>query len=205
MLREPEMLKSNVGRVLAVLLAAALVPIVPFAVIGELPGDAWLTASGDSAWWFGCVGALLLALDVLLPIPSSIVGSLLGGRLGFASGFAWGFVGLCTGQIVGYGLGRSLPERWASELPKAPTLIAVFLSRPVPVFAEAVAIAAGVERVAFAPYCAVGALGNAFYAAAMAANGAALLPEGFSGPGLIVPMLVPVLGYVLWRRLAHVK
>jgi hypothetical protein len=71
----------------------------------------------------------------------------------------------------------------------------------VPVFAEAVALAAGAERMPLAPFAISAALGDAAYAAAMAANGAALLPEGLAGPGLIAPMLLPVIGYFAWRKL----
>jgi membrane protein DedA with SNARE-associated domain len=190
-------------RPLYVLLAAVLVPIVPFAVIGELPGERWLEAVSHDALRFGATGAALLAGDVLLPIPSSVIGALLGGRLGFALGFGWAFSGLWAGHMIGYGCGRLLPSRFRSELPRAPTLAIVFLSRPVPVLAEAVAIAAGVERMSVLHYSASVALGNAVYAAAMAGNGAALLPDGLAGPGLIAPMAVPVLGYALWRWLAR--
>jgi uncharacterized membrane protein YdjX (TVP38/TMEM64 family) len=179
-----------------------LVPIVPFIVIGELPGERWLEASGTSSFSFGALGAGLLALDVLLPIPSSIVGAMLGGRLGFVAGFSWVFLGLCTGQLTGYALGRLLPARWASDLAAAPSVALTFLSRPVPVLAEAVSIAAGVERMPFLQFMTAGALGNAVYAAAMAGDGAALLPQGLLGPGLIVPMLLPVVAYVVWKRFA---
>jgi uncharacterized membrane protein YdjX (TVP38/TMEM64 family) len=192
--------KFSIGRPLAVLLAAALVPILPFVIIGELPGERWLEGSSAGGFQFGALGALLLALDVLLPIPSSIVGAILGGRLGFLHGFAWVWIGLCTGQLAGYALGRLLPSRWASELPAAPTLALVFCSRPVPVLAEAVAIAAGVERLPFASFALAGAAGNAVYAAAMAGDGAALLPQGILGPGLILPMLLPVIAFLAWRR-----
>ena len=191
----------NVRRALYVLLLAAALPLVPFLLIGELPGERWLEAAGEQGVWFGASGAALLALDVLLPIPSSILGAMLGGRLGFAAGFGWSFVGLCAGQLLGYALGRLLPRRWASELPDAPTIALVFLSRPVPVLAEAVAVASGVERVPLLRFLAAGAAGNALYAAAMAGNGAALLPDGLAGPGLILPMLVPVASYWVWYTL----
>jgi 3-dehydroquinate synthase len=197
--------RSSLWRAFGVLSAAMLVPIVPFIIVGELPGERWLEASGAGSVGFGMLGAALLALDVLLPIPSSIVGAMLGGRLGFAAGFSWAFLGLCSGQLAGYALGRLLPARWASELAEAPSLALTFLSRPVPVLAEAVSIAAGVERVRFTHFMAAGALGNAFYAAAMAGDGAALLPQGVLGPGLILPMLLPVLAYLLWKWLAPRK
>ncbi len=187
-----------------VLGCAVLVPLVPFAVLGELPGERWLSAQGDDAFAFGATGAGLLALDVLLPIPSSVLGALLGGRLGLWPGFAWALLGLLTGQSLGYALGRLLPARFASELPAAAadgmTAAIVLVSRPVPVLAEAVAIAAGVERMPLARFMLAGALGNAAYAFAMAGSGAALLPEGLAGPGLAPPLLVPVVAWWLWRR-----
>jgi len=33
----------------------------------------------------------------------------------------------------------------------------------------------------------------------MAGNGAALLPEGLAGPGLVLPMIVPVAAWLIWR------
>lgn len=193
--------RQSPGRIAAVLAVAALVPLVPFAIIGELPGDRWLEAGPQDSWRFGLSAAALLSADVLLPIPSSIVGAMLGGRLGALPGFAWAFAGLMIGHVIGYGLGRLAPQRWGGTAGVGPTAVVVFLSRPVPVLAEAVTLAAGVHRAPPLPF--VGALcaGNAIYAAAMAAHGAAFLPQGLAGPGLVVPMLVPVAGWVLWRRL----
>lgn len=188
-------------RLALMLLAALLVPIVPFALIGELPGERWLSRYDDDALIFGAAGAVLLCSDVLLPIPSSLIGSLLGGRLGFALGFCWTWLGLMTGSIIGYALGRLLPARFANELPRAPSLLVLFLSRPVPVFAEAAAITAGAERLTFLGFLFATAAGNLLYAAAMAGNGAALLPSGLAGPGLIAPMSVPVLAWLAWRAL----
>ena len=189
-------------RALLVLACALLVPIVPFVVIGEMPGERWLNNAGGNGLRFGATGAGLLALDLLLPIPSSIIGAVLGGRLGFMAGTAWSFLGLAIGHSLGYALGRLTPARWASQLPAAPSWIAVLLSRPVPVFAEALAIAAGAERMPLTSYLSSALLGDLIYAAALAADGAALLPESSWGGGLILPMLLPVAGYLAWRKLS---
>jgi uncharacterized membrane protein YdjX (TVP38/TMEM64 family) len=192
---------STGRRTIAVLICALLIPIVPFVVIGELPGERWLSAQDDNALHFALVGAALLACDVLLPIPSSIVGALLGARLGFGGGFAAGLVGLCLGNAVGYWLGRWVPQRFAVQLPQTPSFVVLFSSRPVPVLAEAAVIAAGVARVPFGPVLLVTALGNAIYAALLAGTGAAWLSEDWLGPGLLVPFAVPVLAWVSWRWL----
>ena len=188
-----------------VITIALLIPIVPFAVIGELPGERWLSQTDDNALLFGLTGGGLLAADVLLPVPSSIVGTLLGARLGFAAGLAWCWSGLMLGNLVGYGAGRLLLSRLGERLPQSPTLVALFLSRPVPVLAEAVTFTAGAERVAPARFIAVCAAGNLIYAAALTASGAALLPAGLAGPGLVVPLAVPVIGWLVWQWLRRAQ
>ena len=76
----------------------APIPIVPFVVIGELPGERWLSATDGSALVFAFTGGGLLTLDVLLPIPSSIVIALMGGRLGFYAGWFSAWLGLTAGN-----------------------------------------------------------------------------------------------------------
>ncbi len=182
-------------RLWLLIVVALAVPLVPFAVAGELPGERWLEATSENALLFGAVGAALLMADVLAPVPSSVVGVLLGARLGLVAGFAWALGGLILGSVVGYALGRLLPGRWAQGLQETPTLVAVALSRPVPVLAEAVAIAAGARRVGLGPFVISSALGNTVYAGAMAATGASLLAGGWSSALLVVPIAVPAL---LW-------
>ncbi len=188
-------------RVAFVILLALAVPLIPFAIIGELPGERWLSARDANALEFALIGSALLAADVLLPIPSSIVGSLLGARLGFWWGFAASFAGLMIGQLGAYVAARYFAARLGLTIAtRAPALVAVFLSRPVPVFAEAIVLLAGATRVAAMPFCLACGAGNAIYAAVLAANGAALLPGDWTGPGLVVPMLLPVVAWLLWRR-----
>lgn len=188
-----------------VIIIALLIPILPFAIIGEMPGERWLSAADGNALRFGVTGFVILTSDVLLPIPSSIVGTLLGARLGFTSGFLWTWAGLVLGNLIGYAMGRLLLAGRTQVLPKAPTLLVVFASRPVPVLAEAAMFVAGAERMRLAPVMLASTPGNAIYAGALASNGAMLLPDALLGPGLIIPMAVPVLGWLIWRWLARPK
>lgn len=187
-------------RPIIVALLALLIPLAPFALLGELPGERWLSATDDHALRFALTGAALLAADSVLPIPSSILGTLLGARLGFFAGALSAWFGMLAGNLFAYAGGRLLPDRLRTPLPEAPTLTVLFLSRPVPVLAEAVAIAAGAERVAFWPFVRACAAGNAIYALVLAGNGAALLPGDWAGPGLLIPMTLPVAAWWLWRR-----
>jgi uncharacterized membrane protein YdjX (TVP38/TMEM64 family) len=186
-------------RAVLIITAALCIPLVPFFIIGELPGERWLSATDDHAVTFALAGAGLLAADVLLPIPSSIVGTMLGARLGFAPGALAAFVGMMTGQVLAYATSRWLLRRRSGALPAAPTLAAVFLSRPVPVLAEAVAIAAGAARVSWPQFLLACGAGNLINAAALALNGAELLTGSSLGPGLVLPMLLPVAAWLLWR------
>lgn len=192
------MIKRRYRRFLLIIVALAI-PIIPFAIIGELPGETWLSSKDDNALLFAVTGASLLTLDILLPLPSSIVGTLLAARLGLFAGFATILAGLFVGHLAGYALGRFGLRRFDAEFPTVPTLLIVFLSRPVPVLAEAVAIAAGAGSMPLAPCVAALLAGDAVYAAVLAANGASLLPDDLMGIGLVLPMLLPVVAWLVWR------
>lgn len=200
------MTRETLFRQLVVIITALMVPLLPFVIIGEVPGERWLSAVDDSAISFAFVGSGLLSLDILIPIPSSILGTLLGARLGFWSGFAATFGGLLAGNLAGFLLVRFTLERfrkWLPPFPENTTHTLVFLSRPVPVLAEAVALAAGATSMPVRNFLALAAAGNALYAAVLCGNGALLLPEALAGPGLVIPMLLPVVAWLAWRRLAN--
>jgi uncharacterized membrane protein YdjX (TVP38/TMEM64 family) len=190
---------NKAGRMTLVILLALLIPIIPFAIIGELPGERWLSASDDNALLFGLSGMGLLTADVLLPIPSSIVGTMLGARLGFLPGWMWCWLGLMFGNAIGYVTGRLLLSRFAPDIPRTPTLILLFISRPIPVLAEALTFTAGAEKMKFSQFFWAILTGNGLYSLALTGNGAALLPDSLTGPGLILPMLLPVAGWLIWR------
>lgn len=193
-------MQTSFYRQCAIIVVALLVPILPFAIIGELPGDRWLSAQDDAALTFAAAGSLILMLDIVLPMPSSIVGTLLGGRLGFWGGFGATWFGLTVGHTVGYALGRFIFTRVDAKLSEAPTLLIIFLSRPVPIFSEAMAVAAGAGKIPLVPFLLATSAGNLIYSAVLAGNGAALLPDAYYAVSLIVPMLLPAVAWLIWRR-----
>jgi uncharacterized membrane protein YdjX (TVP38/TMEM64 family) len=140
--------------------------LLPFALWGERfdqQAPLWLQAqhapTGLALLGLAVLGIALLVVDVVLPVPSSVVavalcwalGPWLGG-LSVASGVFLAFVG-------GYGLGRLLPESrlrgwigprlWDSTRTQARehALWWIVLARPLPVLAELSAVLAGVWRV----------------------------------------------------------
>ena len=188
-------------RLTLVIIVALLIPIVPFVIIGELPGDKWLSANDESALSFGLTGAAILASDLLIPVPSSVIGSLLGARLGIFPGFAWTLLGLMVGNTAGYLIGRLTLSKLNARAPSQPALIAVFLSRPVPVLAEAMTFAAGAAHLSLSKFLIACVAGNTVYAFVLAASGSALLPKGWIGAGLVVPMALPVASWLVWRAI----
>ena len=187
------------SRLALVILASLLIPILPFLAVGELPGERWLSALDANALQFGMAAAALLASDVWIPVPSSIVGTLAGARLGWWGGFLWVWTGLMGGNLLGYVSGRWLFARFGPQIGEAPTLAGLLVSRPVPVLAEATTFLAGATRVRIVPFVLACGVGNAIYAMTLTVSGAERMPSGWLGPGLAVPLLLPVAGWVIWR------
>lgn len=191
---------NRVVKFCLILVIAVAVPIVPFLLIGELPGERWLSAVDGNALIFGLCSTGLLVADVLLPVPSSIVITVMGARLGFVPGWGLAWIGLSLGNAAGYAIGRLWPERLASEVPaERPTFLALLVSRPVPILAEALALAAGAVRVDFKSMWLACAAGNALYTFVLAAFGATLLPEASTGVWLFLAVLVWVSAWSAWR------
>ncbi len=186
--------------------------VVPFLLFGE----------GLEHWAVGAVQQLserpgavsvfvagLLAADVFLPIPSSLVSTAAGALLGPWLGTAASFAGMTAGCGIGYWLGRSLgsgaESRWltAADLARLNALAArhgpwlLVVARPLPVLAEASVVLAGMGAMPlrrFVPQVALSNLGiSAVYAivgAYAAGRGSFLL--AFAG-AVLLPLVVMTL------------
>lgn len=127
------------------------------------------------------IGVGLLAVDAVAPVPSSVVMVALGARFGFVGGVLLSIVGSISGFAVGYLIGRwsrgTLSPLVGGESDRAAALLrrwgvlAVVVSRPVPLLAETVSFVAG--AFAMRPLAAFGAsaLGSVGPAAAFAYAG----------------------------------
>jgi uncharacterized membrane protein YdjX (TVP38/TMEM64 family) len=151
----------------------------------------------------------LLALDVLLPVPSSLVSTAAGAMLGFWGGVASSWLGMTAGCLLGYWLGTRAPlsadmERVARARNRYGDL-ALVLFRAVPVLAEASVLFAGFTRMPRARFLRVTALSNLGISAAYA--GAAVYSArkesfllAFGGA-----MAIPAAGLLVARLLRNVK
>jgi uncharacterized membrane protein YdjX (TVP38/TMEM64 family) len=111
----------------------------------SLQHDKWLAAAGGSA---------LLVLDIVLPVPASIIMGLNGKLFGVPLGTLVSLCGTMAAATIGFSIGRAggplldrvvKPEerRQAEQLVQKWGALAIIVMRPVPMLAETVTILAG--------------------------------------------------------------
>jgi|GEM_PF-1099468 len=201
-------------RLAALACALVLALSLPFVLWGERFDRAapqWLEAFGSDAA-FAAFGIALLIVDVLLPVPSTLVAMALCWRLGPWWGGACVAAGFTLSFVVGYALGRSVPEarlrRWIGpalwdrvrDRADRRALWWISLMRPLPVLSEASAVLAGVWRLPPLPAFAAASAASLATAALYAASAAL----GRDTPGLPAALLcalaLPAALWLLHRR-----
>jgi len=195
------------------LLAFILVPFFLFASATEaFTGK--LLGSGGHLWLLASAGIALLALDVFLPVPSSIVSTIAGGLFGFASGAVVSFIGMtiscALGWYFGLRVGRPsadlmLGTREYDRLQRffrRYGMFAIVVCRPVPVAAEASIILAGASGAGFARTIAAAGLSNLGISAVYAAVGAYAWTEASFLFAFLGAVLVPLLAMLIYRLIA---
>jgi len=162
----------------------------------------------DSATWLASSSIFgLLALDVFLPVPSSIVSTAAGVLLGFWRGAALVWAAMMVACVTGYALGAraaGLARRFVGEagLEHADQLLTRYgdwtlvVCRPVPVLAEASVIFAGLVGTPFRHFVALTALSNLGIAAGYAAFGAFSMSVDSFVVAFLGALIIP--GVVMW-------
>jgi uncharacterized membrane protein YdjX (TVP38/TMEM64 family) len=167
---------------IGVMFAAIIIPFLLFEKQFEALGE-WLAAGHASGWTSASIIAALLALDVFLPVPSSIVSTGAGVLLGFWRGTVVIFAGMVIGCAIGYAFGAraaGAARKLVGEdsLAKAGQVMerhgswALVICRPIPVLAESSIVFAGLVRSPVAPFAWLTTLSNLGIAIAYAAVGA---------------------------------
>ena len=193
------------------LLAAILVPFFLY----ETEITAWteeLLESERSQWTVAGLLGLLLASDVLLPVPSSLISTGCGYVLGAVIGTVVSWAGMTAGAAIGYLVGarpgkvvaanavgddgldqaRAAQERYGDW--------AIIVSRAVPVLAEASVIFAGVAGMPFRRFLILAATANLAISAAYATVGALSLATESFLIAFLGAMLLPGLLMLATRR-----
>lgn len=191
---------TNKVKVAMLVVISFLVPVVPFVVIGELPGGDWLAAQDDNLLLYAFIGIAILATDTLLPIPSSVVGTLISATLGPVWGCLVIWFGLTAGNVVGYLIGMLWPSKVKPDMPESPALFVLFLSRPIPVLAEAMTVVAGANRVDFIRFVLSAGAGNFIYSIALGLNGAVVSSSSELGLAVSVSVILPIFLWWAWKK-----
>ncbi len=105
-------------------------------------------------------GVALLTLDVFLPVPSSLIMIANGALFGIALGSLLSLVGNLNAALIGFFIGRrggALLDQFISRSQRAQAnrllekwgLLAIIVTRPIPLLAEATVIMAGTSAISW--------------------------------------------------------
>lgn len=167
---------------IGLMFALIIIPFLIFEKQFEALGT-WLAEGHASGWTSASIIAALLALDVFLPVPSSIVSTGAGVLLGFWRGAAVIWIGMTIGCAIGYAFGAkaaSAARKLVGDdgLARAGSIMdrygswALVVCRPIPVLAESSVVFAGLVRSPVQPFAWMTTLSNLGIALAYAAVGA---------------------------------
>ncbi len=197
--------------VAAVLLVVILAPFFLAGGAIERGAERLLQSVADRRAVAGVVLAALLAGDILLPVPSSIVST----AAGYLLGPLWGTLASAAGMTAACALGFGLARRWgvplvrrfvgAREMQRLSALHGryadwlVIMARPVPVLAEASVLFLGMTPIGAPRFLALSALSNLGISAVYACTGAwATGPNAFL-PAVAASVLLPWLLMTIFR------
>lgn len=190
------------------------VPIVPFLLLGasfEERLEIWFRGEMSQEVRFGLIVALMAA-DLLLPIPSSMVSTYGGGVLGLWPAATASWLGMTAGATIGFSLarvfGKPFAERRAaaSDLDRMVSLtqrfgpVALVLTRALPILAEACVLLMGATGLSWRRFLVPVAAANAVIAVAYSAFGAYFREHESLLAAVIAAGLVPLAATLLSRR-----
>ena len=194
-------------RTLPLMSAVLLVPIIPFLFFGGQIED-WLRGLSENPPSPTTTAALvigLLATDILLPIPSSVISTMSGWQLGWLQGTLATWVGMNLGAVIGFALARRWGQPFALWFSKGEDLqqiravsdqfgpLVLVLTRAMPVFAEASVLIAGIHRLSWRRFLPAILLSNLGVAIAYAAFGEYAQRHQWLPLALGVAIAVPIL------------
>ncbi len=189
------------------------IPIVPFLLFGERV-DAWFDAWKEHPPSTPTVAAVvigLLASDIFLPIPSSVVATLAGYQLGALGGTIAAWSGMMLGAVIGFALARWLGPKFVtwmtrhSDLARTQALtdrfgpLILVLGRGVPVLAEASVLLLGMHGLSWRRFLPPVLLANLGLAVAYAVFGEVAEKYQVLPLALGVSIALPVVMVALFR------
>jgi uncharacterized membrane protein YdjX (TVP38/TMEM64 family) len=191
-----------------------LVPILPFVMWGsqlEVVFEQWFQ-QWSSPQQTALLIVTLLATDILLPIPSSLISTFGGARLGWWGGTLASWFGLTLGAVFGFALarrwGRPLARRLSSEqqLESMESLCdrygaaVLVVTRALPIMAEASVLFVGIQRLAWRRFLPPVLLSNLGLALAYSVFGDLAAQHEWLPLALAISLALPLLLAAAARR-----
>lgn len=201
------------GNLRWLIIAVGLIALIvgPFLLWGPAI-ESWATqvlANSQSRPFIGALIVGLLAADVVIPVPSSILSVIAGTVFDWRIAAPLVWAGMTLGCVLGYALGAAAVQGGArsfigdAEFERARRVAGtagpamLIFARAVPVLAEASTIAAGAARMHFATFFISTSAANAAIALAYTAVGATAAASGSFVLVFVGLTLVPAIGYAV--------
>jgi uncharacterized membrane protein YdjX (TVP38/TMEM64 family) len=188
--------------------------IIPFLLFGEKIDAAIIQmrdGAGNSRGFVAFILGSLLASDILLPIPSSIVSTACGLLLGIFTGTIVSLAGMTLSCIIGYFMAAKLGEPFVAKMVGKDSMkrfkqlqqkhgnTVVIITRPVPVLAEIAVLSAGLGQIPFGRFLLLSTLSNLGISAVYAVIGACSADLDAFLLAVAGSILLPGIG-MLWLR-----
>jgi uncharacterized membrane protein YdjX (TVP38/TMEM64 family) len=171
--------------------------------------ESWMARAGTGG---GAIAVVtLLAADLFLPIPSSLVMVLSGAIFGVLWGSVFSLMGSIGGEWLGFELVRRYGRRASSkmvgddELERLSRVFArhgaavVVVTRALPVVMETMSVVAGLSKMNRGSFLVASLLGTAPIVVVYAYAGAVSRQTGSLVPAIIMLIAVAGLGWILFR------
>ncbi len=140
---------------------SAILIIITFLLLEDLETFfvSSLNAVSNHPLSYTLVSFLVLASDIILPVPSSIVMYTNGYVLGLFSGATLSLIALMIGSVVGYYLGKftSMGIKSTSDIRTQTILsnygaLSILVTRGIPIISESISIVCGYNQLPFKQY-----------------------------------------------------
>ena len=170
--------------------------------------NGWMSRAGTGS---ALIMIALLAADLFLPIPSSLIMVLSGAAVGVLWGSMFSLVGSIGGEWLGFELVRRYGQRASSkivgeeELERLGRVFArhgmsvVVVTRALPVVMETMSVAAGLSTMSRSSFLRASLIGTVPIVVVYAYAGAVSRQTGSLLPAIIMLIAVAAFGWVLYR------